>query len=249
MIDGIQVIDFHAHVGRADRSGWKDDPALMLCAMDAAGIDVACLFHIHYPDGTTSNDLTARFVAQHPDRFIGFAYVSPLMPERMVPELTRAIDELEFAAIKLYSPFTSWDLNQPQWDPIYQFADERGLAVIIHTGPHPRAQPKFLSDVAPRYSRAKFVAGHSGNTPDERAQAVAAARVHPNIYLETCSTFRTPGVIEQLVNEAGADRVLFGTDMPLLDPRSQLGKIITARISDEAKQKVLGGNARRLLGL
>lgn len=247
MIDGIRVIDFHAHAFRQEQYGMRDDPALMLYAMDSAGIDVACVNHINYPDGTTSNDLTARFVAGHPDRFIGFAYVSPLMPERMIPELSRAIDELKFAAIKLYSPHTPWDLNQPQWDPIYQFADERALAILFHTGSD--AYPKYLSDIAPRFPRAKFVAGHSGNTPDERAQAIAAAQSHPNVYLETCSTFRTPGVIEQLVNEAGADRVLFGTDMPLMDPRPQIGKIITARISDEAKQKILGGNARRLLGI
>ena len=248
MIDGIRVIDFHAHVFRQDSAGMKNDPALMLHAMDSVGVDVACVNHINHPDGATSNDLTVRFVAQHPDRFIGFAYVSPTMPQRIIPELTRAIDELGFAAIKVYSPTTPWALNQPQWDPIYQFADERGLAILFHTGPSPRAQPRYLSEIAPRFPRAKFVAGHSGNTPEERAQAIAAAQAHPNVYLETCSTFYTPGVIEQLVDEAGADRVLFGTDMPLMDPRPQLGKIITAHITDEAKRKVLGGNARRLLG-
>jgi predicted TIM-barrel fold metal-dependent hydrolase len=56
-------------------------------------------------------------------------------------------------------------------------------------------------------------------------------------------------VIEQLVDEAGADRVLYGSDMPLMDPRSQLGKIITAQISDSAKRQVLGENACRLLRL
>jgi predicted TIM-barrel fold metal-dependent hydrolase len=228
-----------------DRYGMIDDPALMLHAMDAAGIDRACVFHIFFPDGRASNDLTAQFVAQHPDRFIGFAYVSPLTPEGIGSELARAIDELGFAAIKLYAPYTPWDYDQPQWDPIYQFADERELAVICHTGAD--ASPRFLSSVAPRYPRAKFVAGHAGNTPDERAQAIAAAQENPNVYLETCSTFRTPGVIEQLVNEAGAERVLFGSDSPLMDPRPQMGKIITADIPDEAKRKILGENARRIL--
>ena len=65
--------------------------------------------------------------------------------------------------------------------------------------------------------------------------------------METCSTFRSPGVIEELVREAGAERVLFGSDIPLMDPRSQLGKIITADISDEAKRLILGANAARLL--
>jgi len=43
--------------------------------------------------------------------------------------------------------------------------------------------------------------------------------------------------------------VLYGSDLPLMDPRSQIGKIITAQISDAAKRLVLGDNARRLLRL
>lgn len=249
MIDGIRVIDFHGHVGRWDRWGMKDDPALMLHAMDRAGIDVSCLFAIFHPDGTTGNDRLARFIARNPDRFLGFAYVSPTMPERMIPELTRAMDELRFVAIKLYPPYTPWPFNQPPWEPIYEFADARGLAVIFHTDQLHNNRPRYLEDIAPKYPNARFVAGHAGNTPEAREEAIAAARKYANVYLETCSTFRTPGVIEQLVAEAGADRVLFGSDTPLMDPRPQIGKIITARISDEAKRQILGNNARRVLGL
>jgi uncharacterized protein len=249
MIEGARVIDFHGHVGRWDRYGMIDDPERVLRAMDAAGVDRACVFNIFHPDGTTGNDLTARYVARHPDRFIGFAYVSPLMPERMVPELARAIDSLRFAAIKLYPPYTPWPLNEAPWEPIYRFADERGLAIIFHTGSEPQSLPRLVGEIAGSFPHANFVMGHSGNTPVERRQAIAAAQSNSNVYLETCSTFRTPGVIEQLVSEAGADHVLFGSDQPLMDPRSQLGKIITAQISDAAKRQVLGENAWRLLRL
>ncbi len=246
MIEGTRVIDFHGHVGRWDWNGWIDDPRLMLRAMDAVGIDVACVFNIFHPDGTTGNDQTARFVALHPSRFIGFAYVSPVLPGP-VRELTRAIDELGFSAIKIYPPYTPWPLNHANWDPVYRFADERGLSIIAHTDEEERSSPRHLSEIAPCYPRARFVAAHSGNTPAARAQAIRAAQAYPNVYLGTCSTFRTPGVIEQLVAEAGADRIVFGTDVGLLDPRCQLGKIITADISDDAKRKILGENARHLL--
>ncbi|MEM7537374.1 MAG: amidohydrolase family protein [Chloroflexota bacterium] len=247
MIDDIYVIDFHGHVGHWDRFFMRDDTDGMLRAMDAVGIDVACLFNIFHPDGTTGNDQTARFIAQHPDRFVGFAYVSPLMPERMVAELTRAIDELHFVAIKLYPPYTRWDLHEPIWHPIYTFANERGLTIIFHTGPDAHSAPHLLTHIAPHYPNANFVAGHAGNIQPYRDQAIAASQAHPNIYLETCSTYRSPSVIEQLVNEAGPEKVLYGSDMPLMDPRAQIGKIITADISDEAKRLVLGGNAQRLL--
>jgi len=249
VIEGNRVIDFHGHTGRMDYVGMIDSAEMMLRAMDAAGIDIGCLFHIFYPDGTTSNDINARFIARHPDRFVGFAYVSPTLPAGMVAELRRAIDELGFVAIKLYPPYTPWPFNDARWFPIYEFANERGLTIIFHTDAFPTNRPRFLADIAPQFPRANFVAGHSGNLPEAREEAIAAARAHPNVYLETCSTYRTPGVVEQLVNEAGADRVLFRSDIPLMDPRSQLGKIITADISDDAKRLVLGGNAARLLNI
>ena len=49
------------------------------------------------------------------------------------------------------------------------------------------------------------------------------------------------------MNGAGAERVLYGSDVATMDPRPQIGKIITADITDEAKRLVLGENARRLL--
>ena len=247
MIGGCEVIDFHGHPGRWAIAHML--PEKLFPATDAVGIDRSVLFDIWHPEGRRGNDLTAALVAAHADRFIGFAYVSPLMPATMVPELERAIDQLGLSAIKLYPPFVGIPFSDEIWWPIYEFANDRELVVIWHTGIEPGSAPGHMADVAPRYPKASFVAGHSGNCPPLRRQAIAAAKDNPNVYLETCSTFRTPGVIEELVNQAGADRVLFGSDIPLMDPRSQLGKIITAEISDEDKGLVLGGNARRILRL
>lgn len=247
MIDGTLVIDFHGHVGRWDRYGCVDDPERMLQAMDAVGIDLACVFDIFHPDGRTGNERTAAFVARRPARFLGFAYVSPLAGATGPEELAHAVDRRGFRAIKLYAPYTPYRINDPAWDPIYAFADARGLTILHHTGQN--ASPVDLAEVAPRFPRARFVAAHSGNVAPLRRLAIAAAQAHPNVCLETASTYRTPGVIEELVAGVGAERVLFGSDTPLMDPRVQIGKIITAEISDAAKRLILGENARRLLRL
>lgn len=249
MIEGHLVIDFHGHVGRWDDLGFVDDQSAMLLAMDAVGIDRSCVFNIFHPEGSIGNNETAVFVARHPNRFIGFAYVSPLLPDLMVPELERAVDELGFRAIKLYPPYTSYPLNHPAWDPIYAFANERALAVLAHTGSGEASEPRHLREAARRFSKASFVAGHAGNFEPYRSQAIKVAQDCPNVYLETCSTFRNPGLIEELVDRVGAERVLFGSDTPLMDPRPQIGKIITAAIDNEAKGLILGENARRLLNL
>ena len=247
MIGGIEVIDFHGHAGLWDGTGMVDDVDRMVAAMDAVGVDRSCVFGIFHLDGRRGNDRAAAIIAARPERFIGFAYVSPLATDTMLDELTRAIDRLGFRALKLYAPYTPYKISDREWDPIYAFADARGLAVLHHTDE--RCSPGHLAAAARRFPNARFVAAHSGNTPPARKLAIAAARELPNYYLETASTYRTPGVTEELVAGAGAERVVFGSDTPLMDPRPQIGKIITADISDAAKRLILGENARRLLDL
>lgn len=241
-------IDFHGHQGRWDVVGLWDEPSRMLAAMDQVGIDVACIFNIFHPDSRMGHDRLHRFIQAHPTRFIGFAYCTPMFPQdRMMRELERAIDELHFAAIKIYPLYGEIAMNSARWDPVYQFADDRGLAIIAHTGSQPSVEPKLIVDVAPRFPRARFVLAHAGNLPAQRAQAVSAAATFANVYIETCTTFRGPGVIEQLVEGAGAEKVIYGSDMPLMDPRCQIGRIVTARLTEPQKWMILRDNARKLL--
>ena len=249
------IIDFHAHVGTMDYIGARLSADAMLRSMDAAGVDRCCVFNIFHGDAAFGNDETARFVAAHPDRFIGFAFVTPHYPEEMEKELTRAFDHLGLRGIKIYPPYFVRTVQDPIWEPIFAFAHSRRVPVISHTdGVSPIVQPnngepQMFVPWALKYPDARIVLGHSGNFPSGRQSAVEAARRAPNIYCEICTSWRDIGSIEDLVSGAGEDRVLFGSDLPLMDPRIHKGRILTAAISDRAKSLLLGGNATRILNL
>lgn len=247
------VIDFHNHVGRWANYFMDDDADAFLRIMDAAGVDQACVFNIFHGEAWRCNDSVAAFVARHPDRFIGFAFVTPHYLEEAIPGLERAFDQLDMKALKIYPPYFPKPVTDPTWFPIFEWANDRRVVVISHTSCFPDhdegCQPLMFIELAQRFPKVRWVLGHAGVTDIGVVQAVEAVRACPNIYLETCTSYGREGTIEFLVEEAGADRILYGSDMPLLDTRFQIGRIVTADISDEAKCQILGLNALRLLGI
>jgi len=255
-IQDTPVIDFHGHVGGWGSYATSDDPDGYLRMMDAAGVDKACVNCIFHGDARRSNEVTSAYVGRHPDRFIGVAFVTPGYPDEAIPTLEHAFDVLGMRSLKVYPPFFGGAIDDLAYMPIFEWCDDRALVVMSHssnTGPDDFAgtltHPSRFMPLARKFPRVRWVLAHSGNARQGNAEAVEAARAYPNVFLETCSTYTAAGTIEYLVEGAGEDRVIFGVDMPLLDPRSQLGKIVTADISDTAKKKVLGLNAIRLLGL
>ena len=72
---------------------------------------------------------------------------------------------------------------------------------------------------------------------------------YPNVLLDTAGDCYTLGLIEYLVGRVGADRILFGSDMTWIDPRTQLGMIFDAYVTTVDKQKILHQNAARLFNL
>jgi predicted TIM-barrel fold metal-dependent hydrolase len=247
------VFDFHVHAGRWGNKTADDDVGRILKAMDAAGVDrcnVNCIFH---GDAKRGNDIVSRLVAAHPDRFVGVAFVTPHYPGETVAELERAFDTLGMKSLKLYPTYFQRPIDDPGYLHIFEWCNERGVVIMSHSsyvGDHDMlSNPHRFIALAQRYDRIRWVLAHSGNSAIGQKQAVEAAQECPNIYLETCTSFGEHGTIEYLVEGAGPDRVLYGSDIPLMDPRLQVGRIVTADIPDEVKLKVLGLNAIKLLGL
>jgi len=84
-----------------------------------------------------------------------------------------------------------------------------------------------------------------GDIPRE---AMAVALAHPNVYLDICGSTLARAELEAMVAEVGAERILFGTDNPWLDPRFLIGKVAYARLSAEQQRLILGENIARLMG-
>jgi predicted TIM-barrel fold metal-dependent hydrolase len=96
-----------------------------------------------------------------------------------------------------------------------------------------------------------FILAHLGSFGSARWQehlrAIDAAKRHPNLYLETSSVvfFR---YLELAAKELPADKLIFGSDGPLVDSRVELQKIRLLKLPADKERMILSGNILRLLG-
>ncbi len=99
--------------------------------------------------------------------------------------------------------------------------------------------------VAEKFPRANLLLAHAGSNKVE--EYVKIARELENVYLDLCMSAAPRGLVERLFGEAGADKVVWGSDATFLNMAQQIGKVLGAKLSDEDKRKLLSANARRIL--
>jgi len=192
-------------------------------------------------DAESGNNDALAFHAKYPDKFFPYVVFKPNYPE----EADRTIALAETGKIrqfKIHDDGNDLPFDDKRYSPLYEYANTTGAVILVHTFGKKQVVP--IMKVADEFSRIKILLGHSGIFEEEVYSE--AVRKHDNIWLETCSSFAWYGLIERLVAMGGAERVLFGTDMPFMSPDQQIGRVLFARITDEDKRKVLGLNAQRL---
>lgn len=250
---GWRIIDGHAHLGPTGSFYIPTpDAASMVRMMDRLGIAMTGISsHLAInSDYIRGNDLTAATVRCFPGRFFGYVAANPHYKENMLDELRRGYDALGLCAIKLHPALHNFSVSDASCDPIWSFADEREAVVLTHTWEgDDRCRPSLFAQLAEAHPQVSFLLGHSGGTPAARREAADVATAHENVYLEICCSTLTSAELEYTVGQVGAERVIFGTDSPWLDPRFVLGKVAHADLSDEQLRLVMGDNIRRLLQL
>ena len=131
---------------------------------------------------------------------------------------------------------------------IYEFAAERKIFIVVHTwlDNDLYGNQDIFAEVAKDYPDIRWIMGHSGG-PYGSYHAVEIAREIQNVFLDLTLSMCPARQIEFFVKEVGADRILFGTDNPFIDPRPQIGRLCLAEISHEDRVKIMGGNARKYI--
>jgi hypothetical protein len=250
---GLDVVDAHAHVGPYRNFLIpENDAAGLVRVMDRCGISLTCLSaHMALgPDWIAGNRMTAEAVAQFPGRLVGHAAASPHQPERVPGELEFCFDHLGLRAIKLHPDLAAYPVDGEGYQPAWEFAAERRSLVLVHTFHGSRyCDPPTVAKLAERFPHIPILLVHSGSLTAAFPGAIAAARAHANLYLDLSGSYITGAWIARMVREVGADRVIFSSDIPFIDLRYSLGRVLNAGLTPTEQALVLGGNIRRLLGL
>lgn len=274
----VPIIDFHIHILPPDRlytsiQDWMQTfvpeslgpylerictPEGTLAMMDEAGVQYGVILAEINPITAgilATNEEVAEFCRDNP-RLMPFVNINPYMTPTPARDLERYIGEFRVRGVKILPTYHHYYPNDRLLYPIYAVAQEMGLPALFHTGTSifqssrtKYGDPLLLEDVALDFPDLAVVMSHSGRGFWTET-AAHLARTHRNVYMEIAG-LPPQNLLKYFPDlEALAHKVIFGSDWPAQPfMKRNVKGIKELPISEEAKAKILGGTAARLLGL
>lgn len=242
------IVDAHVHIGKSTRLQIDVDGEHLVRVADEMGFDKICCTDLTalFYDMHEGNELLFREMKRFPDRIIGYASLhSTRFGTEALDELDRCANDYGMRGLKIYST-PQMSIAEPATIPILEKTVELGFPILAHATPH---ECEYLMAAVPE---CKLIMAHAAAQPFAHGdwnRAIMAAKRFPNLYLETASSTIDTGFLEACVRELGAEKIIFGTDIPLLDPYFQLSKVRDTNIDSDPLGKILGGNILRLMRL
>jgi predicted TIM-barrel fold metal-dependent hydrolase len=246
-----------------DEAPSADTPVEMLiAAMDEAGVSLSLISGWSSPKGDLiSNDevecaidISAKDGV--PARLKGLIGADLSEPMEAVREIRKRAKTGKFVGVRIV-PWL-WDLppNDRRYYPVYAACIDAGLPFctqIGHTGPLKRSETgrpiPYLEDVMIDFPELVVVGGHVGFPwIDEVASMV---RKFPNFHVDTSAyaLHRLPEDFVRLMKGEGRERIMFGTNFPMLTAKRCLEKLDALGLDAAGKEAFLSGNARRVFGV
>lgn len=183
----------------------------------------------------------------HPE-FVGFGTLHPDY-ENIQEEVERCIKG-GLKGIKLHPDFQTFYIDDDKAYKIYEAIEGR-LPVLIHMGDsrYDYSRPIRLENVVKNHPKLKVFAAHLGGY--ERWSEAITCLYYPNIRFDTCSSldFISEDFAKEIIHGFGAEKVFFGTDFPMWDHVSELGRFMRLGLSDEENRMILSENFKKEFNL
>ena len=208
------------------------------------------------------NEEVIALAAEHADIMLAFASVDPTRGFEAISEARRLINA-GVRGFKLHPPLMQFHANDRQAYPFYEAVAEAKLPVIFHTGHSgigtgmrggggvrlKYGNPMDIDDVAVDFPDMPIIMAHPSFPWQDEAISVCMHKPQVYIDLSGWSPKYFPPNLIQYANTLLKNKVLFGSDFPLITPDRWLADFAKIAIKDEVRPLILKENAVRLLGL
>jgi len=236
----MPTMDFEAYLPSDAVASERAKALGQLLAMeDAGGIHYVVTFPL--PIARPDNEAMVETCKHEPRVLLG-CQVNPNHGQEAVADLERCVTRWGMRILKLYPPCLP--LFNPKTLALMDKARELGIIVNIHSG-RGDSQPFIVGALAGRYPEVPIIMDHMGYR-SWTADAVLVAQDNPNVYLGTTVASFEPGRILEAMKVLGPERIIFGSNAPLLYVDLAVEAIRRARFGKEAEQLIFGGNLARL---
>lgn len=253
------IVDSHIHLGMGVSAPCVDSSVeAVLSLMDYLNVDLSIStgFPLMFGRMDEGYDKAVAAYQSSGGRILSCAFYNPHYPQEDLEWVRRCLDHEAFVGIKIHPPLVECYGYDERWEPIWRLASELGVPIVTHSwwvSDYNPVQRYATPDQFEKYVRAfpdvNLILGHAGGRYEGHRAAARLARSYPNVYMDLSGDSYAFGLVEWLVGQVGAERILFGSDLTMIDGRTTMGRVLDADISAAAKALILGENAARVFGL
>lgn len=235
----------------------------LIASMDEAGIDISVIANIGWTTHelcVETNDYIMESVSRYPKRLIGFCAVQPQSPEGTVAEIERCARAGIKGVGEMRPDIQLLDLTDEfMMAPFVEALIKHKLILLTHAS-EPAGHdypgkgsitPEVLYPFITSFPELTIVCAHWGGGLPFYALMPEVSKAMANVFFDTAASplLYTPQIYNQVIQLVGAERILFGSDYPLLAPGRLLKEIKALKLAEETENLILSANARRLLGI
>ncbi len=235
----------------------------LIADMDKNKVDISVITNIGWTTHelcVETNDYILESVARYPQRLIGFCTVQPNSYEAAIAEIERCAKGGIRGVGEMRPDMQLFDLKDEQvMEPFIEIIRKYKLILLTHASEpvgheYPGkggVTPDILYPFITSFTDLTIVCAHWGGGLPFYALMPEVKQALHNVYFDTAASpfLYSPQVYNQVIQLVGGDKILFGSDYPLLTQNRLLSEINSLDLPEETRNLILSGNAQRLLGI
>ncbi len=235
----------------------------LIASMDKDGVDISVVLNVGWTTHelcVETNDYILESIARYPQRLIGFCAVQPNSYEAAIAEIERCAQGGIRGVGEMRQDMQLFDLRDEEvMEPFIDVVRKHKLILLTHSSEpvghdYPgkgSVTPEVLYPFITSFPDLTIVCAHWGGGLPFYALMPEVKQAMSKVFFDTAASpfLYSPQVYNQVIQLIGADKILFGSDYPLLAQSRLINEIKSLDLAEETKNLILSGNAQRLLGI